>query len=107
MRAYEKLTIPRAASDLRAGPFDEILARDLGRHIVSRTREGLQISPGESVSVLGHYVVTMKGLGLFDERSQSGFEKAAEKFAASPSEESLQAVEQYLNSLTPELRGAE
>jgi hypothetical protein len=107
MRAYEVLTIPRAASDLRAGAFDEVKAIDLARHITSRVREGFQISPNEAASVLGHYVVTMKGLQLFDEHSQAGFEKQASQFTANPSEESLKGIEQYLNSLTPEARGAE
>jgi hypothetical protein len=107
MRTYEKLAIPRAASDLRMGAFDEVLAGDLARHITSRVKEGFRISPSEAVSVLSHYVGCMKGLALFDERSQSGFEKVASQFTANPSEQSFQVVEQYLNSLTPEARGAE
>ncbi len=107
MRAYEVLTIPRAASDLRMGPFDEVKACDLARHITSRVKEGFQISPNEAVSVLGHYAATTKGLQLFDERSPSEFEKLASQFAASPSEQSFQVVEQFLNGLTPEARGAE
>lgn len=107
MRAYEVLTIPRAASDLRMGPFDEVKACDLARHISSRVREGFSISPNEAAAVLGHYTATTKGLQLFDAGSQTEFEKLGQQFAASPSEQSFQAVEQFLNGLVPTERGAE
>jgi hypothetical protein len=107
MVKYELLVIPRSESDLRLGNFDEVLANDLGRHISSRVREGLRISPTAAVSELAHYVATMKGLSLFDTASMAGFEKLGEQFATNPNEESFKPVEQYLNSLTPEARGAE
>lgn len=105
MRQFEVLTIPRSPSDLRQGAFDQVKALDLPRHIVSRTREGFRIGPAEAAATLGHYVGTVKGLNLFDAASQSGFESAAQKFVANPSEESLLAVEQYLNGLVPSERG--
>jgi hypothetical protein len=104
MRDLEKLTIPRPASDIRLGRFDEVLARDLGRHISSRVKEGFRVSPSEAVGVLHHYVGSVRGLQLFDASSQADFEKLAARFAGDPSEKSFQAVEQYLNSLTPEAR---
>jgi hypothetical protein len=107
MTAYEVLTIPRRASDVRQGNFDSVRADRLAAHITSRVREGFRVSPSDAVDTLAHYVGCTKGLQLFDERSQSEFEKLASQFAASPSEQSFQVVEQYLNSLTPEARGAE
>jgi hypothetical protein len=102
-----KLVIPRHPSDLRQGNFDEVLARDLGRFISSRVREALRIGADQARSVVAHYQGSVRGLGLFDENSQAGFEKMAAQFAASPSEESMQPVEQYLNGLVPEARGGE
>ena len=107
MVKYELLVIPRPESDLRVGNFDEVLANDLGRHISSRVREGLRISPTAAVSELAHYVATMKGLSLFDEGSMADFEKLGQQFATNPSEESLKPVEQFLNGLVPTERGAE
>lgn len=107
MVKYELLVIPRPESDLRLGNFDEVLANDLGRHITSRVKEGFSVSPGEAVNTLNHYVGCTKGLQLFDKSSQAGFEAQASHFTANPTEESLKGIEQYLNSLTPELQGAE
>jgi hypothetical protein len=104
MRQYEVLAIPRPASDLRQGSFDSVRADHLTAHIASRVREGFRVSGNEAVSVLNHYVGTMKGLQLLDTSSQTKFETLSSQFAANPSEQSLNNVTQFLGTLTPEAR---
>lgn len=101
----EKLVVPRRDSDPRLGNFDEVLARDLGRHITSRVREGFRISPSEAAATLGHYTGVVRGLQLFDEKALASFEGMARQFNSNPTEQALSGVEQFLNGLVPEARG--
>ncbi len=103
----EKLVVPRRDSDPRLGNFDEVLARDLGRHIAGRVKEGFRISPAEAAATLGHYTGVVRGLQLFDEKALADFEGMARQFNSNPTEQALMGIENFMNGLVPEARGAE
>lgn len=102
-----KLVVPRRDSDPRLGNFDEVLARDLGRHIASRVRQSLRISPAEAAATLGHYTGVVRGFELFDSQALADFEGMARQFNSNPTEQALMGIENFMNGLVPAERGAE